>query len=232
MLEVYTWPTPNGDKILLMLEELGQAYELVPIDIITGKQFEPSFLAISPNNKVPAIRDSDGPGGKPITLFESGAILIYLAEKTGRFLPTDVRRRYEVLQWLMFQMGGIGPMLGQAHHFVRYAPEKIPYAIDRYTKEANRLYGVMDRRLAASPYLSGSEYGIADIAVYPWTRTHEFQRIKLDDYPNFKRWYEEISARPAAKRVLAVLAEHRQIRTYTKEEFQVLFGDKQFESRS
>lgn len=231
MIDLYTWPTPNGDKVLLMLEEVKLLYRVVPIDIIAGKQFEPEYLKISPNNKVPAITDSDGPDGQPISLFESGAILIYLAEKSGQLLPGDARQHYEVLQWLMFQMGSIGPMLGQAHHFVRYAPEKIPYAIERYTKEANRLYGVMDRRLSTNAYLGGKEFTIADIAVYPWTRTHHFQGVDLAEYPHFKRWFDELSARPAAQRILEILAEHRQIRAYTREEFKVLWGDKQYQRR-
>ena len=167
MIEVYSWATPNGHKVHIMLEECGLAYRAIPVDIGAGAQFEADFLSISPNNKIPAIVDPDGPDGKPISLFESGAILLYLAGKTGRFLPADVRGKYEVLQWLMFQMGGVGPMLGQAHHFRIYAPEKIPYAIDRYSNEAKRLYGVMDRRLAKSRYLGGADYSIADIAVFP-----------------------------------------------------------------
>ena len=170
MIEVYSWATPNGHKVHIMLEECGLAYRVIPVDIGAGDQFKPEFLAISPNNKIPAIVDPDGPEGKPMSMFESGAILLYLAGKTGKFLPESVTARYEVLQWLMFQMGGVGPMLGQSHHFRIYAPEKIPYAIDRYTNEAQRLYGVMNKRLARSKYFGGAEYSIADIAIFPWLR--------------------------------------------------------------
>jgi GST-like protein len=168
MIEVYSWATPNGHKVHIMLEECGLPYRVMPVDIGAGDQFKPAFIAISPNNKIPAIVDADGPDGKPISLFESGAILLYLAGKTGRFLPESVAARYEMLQWLMFQVGGVGPMLGQAHHFRVYAPEKIAYAVDRYTNEARRLYGVMDKRLAKSRYIGGKEYGIADMAIFPW----------------------------------------------------------------
>ena len=171
MIEVYSWATPNGHKVHIMLEECGLPYRTIAVDIGAGDQFKPEFLAISPNNKIPAIVDRDGPGGKPISLFESGAILMYLAAKTGRFMPEDIRGRYDVLQWLMFQMGGVGPLLGQAHHFRIYAPEKIPYAIDRYSNEAKRLYSVMNKRLANSTYLAGAQYSIADIAVFPWLRS-------------------------------------------------------------
>lgn len=200
MIDVYSWATPNGHKIHIMLEECGLAYTAHPIDIGAGDQFTPEFLAISPNNKVPAIIDSDGPGGKPLALFESGAILIYLAEKTGRFLSNEPAARYATLQWLMFQMGGLGPMLGQAHHFRLYAPEKIDYAVNRYTSEAGRLYGVMDRQLAVHAYLAGNDYSIADIAAFPWTRSWKNQGINLDDFPNVKRWYDTISAREAVKK--------------------------------
>ncbi|HEY9105594.1 MAG TPA: glutathione S-transferase N-terminal domain-containing protein, partial [Roseateles sp.] len=168
MIEVYSWATPNGHKVHIMLEECGLKYRVHPVDIGTGAQFAPDFLAISPNNKIPAVTDADGPDGAPISLFESGAILLYLAGKTGRLMPADVRGKYEVLQWLMFQMGGVGPMLGQAHHFRIYAPEKLPYAIERYTNEARRLYGVINKRLAHATYIGGAEYSIADIAVFPW----------------------------------------------------------------
>jgi len=171
MIEVYSWATPNGHKVHIMLEECGLPYRVHPVDIGAGQQFEPDFLAISPNNKIPAIVDSDGPDGQPMSLFESGAILLYLAGKTGRFLPDSIRGRYEVMQWLMFQMGGVGPMLGQAHHFRIYAPEKIAYAVDRYSNEAKRLYGVMDKQLAKQKYIAGSEYSIADIAIFPWLRS-------------------------------------------------------------
>jgi len=210
MIDLYSWPTPNGHKVHIMLEECGLPYAVHPVDIRAGEQFSPRFLEISPNNKVPAIVDSDGPDGRPISLFESGAILVYLAGKTGRFLPRSTRGRYEVLQWLMFQMGGVGPMLGQAHHFRIYAPEPIMYAIDRYTKEAARLYRVLDRRLEATgAFLGGRQYSIADIATWPWIRSHANQGIDLADHPGVKRWYETIGKRAAVMRALAVLADRR-----------------------
>jgi GSH-dependent disulfide-bond oxidoreductase len=209
MLEVYSWPTPNGHKVHIMLEECDLPYRAVPVDIGAGQQFEPDFLAMSPNNKVPVLVDPEGPDGAPITLFESGAILLYLAGKTGRFLPADTRGKYEALQWLMFQVGGVGPMLGQAHHFRVYAPEKIPYAVDRYTNEARRLYQVMNRRLAKSTYIGGAEYGIADMAVFPWLRSWKNQGIDWNDYPHLKGWFDEIAARPAVKRGVEVLAAER-----------------------
>jgi GST-like protein len=209
MIEVYSWPTPNGHKVHIMLEECGLPYRAIPVDIGAGQQFEPGFLALSPNNKIPALVDPDGPDGTPITLFESGAILLYLAGKTGRFLPADTPGKYEVLQWLMFQVGGVGPMLGQAHHFRVYAPEKIPYAIDRYTNEARRLYGVMNRRLAKSKYLGGAAYGIADMAVFPWLRSWKNQGIDWNEHPHLKGWFDEIGARPAVRRGVEVLAAER-----------------------
>jgi GST-like protein len=208
-IDLYYWPTPNGYKITIFLEEVGLPYNVVPVDIAAGDQFEPEFLKISPNNKMPAIVDPEGPDGEPISLFESGAILIYLAEKTGRFLPDSPRERYAVLQWLMFQMGHVGPMLGQAHHFRQYAPETIPYAVERYTNEAARLYGVIDRRLAEAPFVAGGEYTIADVAIFPWLRSHENQGQSLDDYPHLKRWYEDIESRPAVRRGLDVGKELR-----------------------
>jgi len=210
MIDVYTWPTPNGHKVHIMLEETGLPYRVHAVNIGTGDQFKPAFLEISPNNKIPAIVDSDGPDGKPISMFESGAILVYLASKTGRLLPENLRDRWSTLQWLMFQMGSIGPMLGQAHHFLRYAPEKIPYAMERYTKEANRLYGVLDRRLAESRYVACDEYTIADIAIMPWLRAPGNQGVNSEQLPHYRRWFDEISQRPAVKRGLAVLADvHR-----------------------
>ena len=206
MMEVYSWPTPNGHKVHIMLEECGLPYRAHAVDISSGDQFKPEFLAISPNNKIPALTDPEGPDGKPISLFESGAILLYLAAKTGRFLPQDTQSKYEVLQWLMFQMGGVGPMLGQAHHFRIYAPEKVPYAIDRYTNEAKRLYGVMNKRLARSTYLGGPDYSIADISVFPWLRSWKNQGIDWADYPHLKGWFDEIGARPAVVRGVEVLA--------------------------
>jgi GSH-dependent disulfide-bond oxidoreductase len=201
---LYYWPTPNGWKLTIFLEEVGLPYRIVPVDITSGDQYEAEFLKISPNNKMPAIVDPEGPDGEPISLSESGAILIYLADKTGRFMPESPRDRYLVLQWLMFQMGHVGPMLGQAHHFRGYAPETIPYAIDRYTDEATRLYGVMDRRLSEAEYFAGEEYTIADMAIFPWLRSHERQGQDLDDYPNVKRWYETLESRPAVARALEV----------------------------
>jgi GST-like protein len=227
MIDLYTWPTPNGHKIHIMLEEVGLPYAVHPINISAGDQFEPDFLAISPNNRIPAIVDQDGPDGAPISLFESGAILIYLAEKTGQFLPGDPRGRYETLQWLMFQMGGVGPMLGQAHHFRKYAPEKIDYAYDRYTNEASRLYRVIDKRLADRDYLAG-DYSIADIATFPWLRSHENQGQNIADTPNLKRWFDTIAARPAVERGVAVLSDRRRTREYTAEEKDILFGATQF----
>jgi GST-like protein len=227
MIEVYSWATPNGHKVHIMLEECGLPYRAHAIDIGAGEQFAPDFLSISPNNKIPAITDPDGPGGKPISLFESGAILLYLAGKTGRFLPDDTAGKYEVLQWLMFQMGGVGPMLGQAHHFRIYAPEKIPYAVDRYTNEAKRLYGVMDKRLANSRYLGGPAYSIADIAVFPWLRSWKNQGINWNDYPHLKGWFDEIGARPAVQRGVEVLASRRKAITDDKSR-EMLFGGTQY----
>ena len=209
MIDLYSWATPNGHKIPILLEELALPYTVHPVDIGRGEQFTPEFLAISPNNKIPAIVDRDGPDGRPIALFESGAILIYLAEKTGRFLPADPRGRYATLQWLMWQMGSIGPMLGQAHHFRQYAPEKLPYAIDRYTNEARRLYGVLDRRLAAQRYLAGDDYTIADIATFPWCRSAANQGVDWADFPHARRWFDAVAARPAVQRGVAVLADRR-----------------------
>ncbi len=208
MIDLYSWPTPNGHKVHIMLEECALTYRVHPIDIGAGDQFSPEFLAISPNNKIPALVDSDGPDGRPISMFESGAILIYLASKTGRLLPESVRERYVALQWLMFQVGHIGPMLGQAHHFRQYAPERIEYAVDRYTREAARMYAVMDRRLAEVPYFAGT-YSVADIALYPWTRSHENQGIDLAQFPNVRRWQQAIAARPAVQRGLEVLRDRR-----------------------
>ena len=230
MIEVYSWPTPNGHKVHVMLEECALPYKAVAVDIGKGDQFRSDFLAISPNNKVPAIVDPDGPDGKPISLFESGAILMYLAAKTGRFMPETVRGKYEVLQWLMFQMGGVGPMLGQAHHFRIYAPEKLPYAIERYTNEAKRLYGVMNKRLARSKYLGGPEYSIADIAVFPWLRSWKNQGIDWDDYPHLKGWFDEIAGRPAVQRGVEVLAGLRKPLTDDKARA-VLFGNEQYKTR-
>jgi GST-like protein len=231
MIDLYTWPTPNGHKIHIMLEETGLPYTVHPVDIGAGDQFQPGFLAISPNNKIPAMVDTDGPDGKPIALFESGAMLVYLAAKTGRFLPADIRDRWSTLEWLMFQMGGVGPMLGQAHHFLVYAPEKIAYAMDRYSKEANRLYGVMDRRLKESRYIACGEYTIADMAIMPWLRSYQNQGVAMDDYPNVKRWFEGINARPAVQRGLAVLADRRRQGPLTDKQREVYFGATQYQRR-
>jgi len=227
MIEVYSWATPNGHKVHIMLEECALPYKVVAVDIGAGDQFRHEFLAISPNNKIPAITDPDGPDGKPISLFESGAILLYLAGKTGRFLPADTRGKYDVLQWLMFQMGSVGPMLGQAHHFRVYALQKIPYAIDRYTNEARRLYRVMNDRLARSRYIAGGEYSIADIAIFPWLRSWKNQGIEWREFPHLKGWFDEIAARPAVVRGVEVLADRR--RPITDERARsVLFGEEQY----
>jgi GSH-dependent disulfide-bond oxidoreductase len=230
MIDVFSWPTPNGHKVHIMLEECGLAYRALPINIGAGDQFKAEFLAISPNNKIPAITDPQGPDGKPISLFESGAILVYLAAKTGKFLPESDRARYEVLEWLMFQMGSVGPMLGQAHHFRMYAPEKIPYAIDRYSNEAKRIYGVIDRRLAQSAWLAGAQYTIADIATFPWLRSWQNQGIVLSDFPHLETWFNRIAERPAVQRGVKVLAELRRPITGDKER-EVLFGKTQYERR-
>ena len=198
MIDLHYWPTPNGHKITMFLEEAGLDYRIVPVNIRTGEQFDPAFLAIAPNNRMPAIVDHAPPGGgAPLSLFESGAILLYLAEKIGRFIPADIYGRAEVLQWLFWQMAGLGPMAGQNHHFSLYAPEKLPYAIDRYVRETGRLYGVLDTRLADRPFIAGDAYSIADMACYPWIVPHEMQSQKLDDFPHLKRWFEAIAARPA-----------------------------------
>jgi len=234
MIDLYTWPTPNGHKIHIMLEETGLAYQVIPIDIGAGDQFKPDFLKISPNNKMPAMVDHDGPEGKgkPFALAESGAMLLYLASKTGKFLPSDIRKRWQVTQWLMFQMGHIGPMLGQAHHFLGYAPEKIEYAMNRYKNEANRLYGVVERRLKESKFLASDDYTIADMAAMPWMRFPERQGVDIAEYPNVQRWRDGIAARPAVKKALEVLAERRRTTPgFSKEQAEVLFGNKQYAKR-
>jgi GST-like protein len=230
MIDVYSTATPNGHKVHIMLEECGLPYRVHHIDIGAGDQFKPEFLAISPNNKIPAIVDADGPDGKPISLFESGAILIYLASKSGKFLGNTDREKFTTLQWLMFQMGGVGPMLGQAHHFRLYAPEKIAYAINRYTNEAKRLYGVIDRRVATTPYLAGSEYTVADIATFPWLRSAEKQGVDWEEFPHAKRWFDDIAARPAVQRGVAVLADLRKPKMDDKER-EILFGSTQYAKR-
>jgi GST-like protein len=230
MIDVYSWPTPNGHKIHIMLEECGLPYRAIPVDIGAGDQFSAEFLAISPNNKIPAIVDADGPDGKPIALFESGAILVYLAGKTGKFLGNSDREKYQTLQWLMFQMGGLGPMLGQAHHFRIYAPEKIDYAINRYTNEAQRLYGVLDKQLSQTEYLAGDHYSIADIASFPWTRSFANQGIDWTEFPHAKRWFDQISARPAVERGVKVLANLRKPLQDDKAK-EVLFGKTQYQKK-
>ncbi|WP_101049201.1 glutathione S-transferase C-terminal domain-containing protein [Macromonas nakdongensis] len=234
MIDVYSWPTPNGHKVHIMLEECGQRlgrdWQVHPIDIGAGDQFQADFLRISPNNKIPALVDPHGPDGRPISLFESGAILLYLAAKFGKFLPKSDRQKFEVLQWLMFQMGGVGPLLGQAHHFRVYAPEKIDYAVQRYTKEAQRLYGVMNRRLEASPYLGGRSYSVADIAVFPWLRSWQNQGIAWADYPALKAWFDRIGARPAVQRAVQVLADARKPLTDDRAKA-ALFGAQQYARR-
>lgn len=207
MIDLYTWTTPNGRKASIMLEELGLPYQVHPVNIGKDEQFAPNFLRISPNNRIPAIVDREGPDGRDISVFESGAILIYLAEKTGSdLLPplTDMRRRVAVLEWLMWQMGGVGPMFGQAHHFRRFAKEQVPYAIDRYTSETHRLYGVADRRLAENEYLAGDFYSLADIINYPWFARWEWHGIEWSDFPNLKRWFDSVGARPAVQKGMNV----------------------------
>jgi GST-like protein len=234
MIDVYSWPTPNGHKVHIMLEEcglrLGRDWRVHPINIGAGDQFKPEFLRISPNNKIPAIVDPDGPDGRPISLFESGAILLYLAGKTGRLLPKSDRARFDVLQWLMFQMGGVGPMLGQAHHFRLYAPEKIEYAINRYTNEAKRLYGVMDRQLQNRRFIAGNQYTVADVAIFPWLRSWQNQGIDWADFPRLKDWFDRVGARPAVQRGVAVLAEARKPLTDDKAR-DALFGSTQYRQR-
>ncbi len=203
MIDLYTWTTPNGRKASIMLEEVGLPYEVHAVNLQKGEQFRPEYLAINPNNKIPAIVDRDGPDEKPFSLFESGAILIYLAEKTGKLMPTKPRPRHEVLEWLMFQMGGVGPMFGQAHNFLRYDPQQDSYGVERFKKEVARLYGVMNKRLGETQFLAG-DYSITDIATYPWVARFETHRTKLEDFPNVKRWFDAISARPAVQCGMAV----------------------------
>ncbi len=234
MIDVYSWATPNGHKVHIMLEEcgfkLGGDWQAHPVNIGTGDQFKPEFLKISPNNKIPALVDPNGPDGKPISLFESGAILLYLAAKTGKFLPKSDRAKFEVLQWLMFQMGGVGPMLGQTHHFRLYAPEKVEYAINRYSNETKRLYGVMNQQLATHKFIAGSQYSIADIAIFPWLRNWANQGIDWADYPHLKQWFDLIGARPAVKRGVEVLAGLRKPITDDKAR-EILFGNTQYQRR-
>ncbi|WP_034990995.1 glutathione binding-like protein [Beijerinckia mobilis] len=226
MIDLYYWTTPNGHKITLFLEEAAVPYAIHPVNISKGEQFKPDFLAISPNNRIPAIVDrAPVDGGAPVSIFESGAILLYLAEKHGEFLSTDLRRRVATLEWLFWQVGGLGPMAGQNHHFCQYAPEKIPYAIERYVKETNRLYGVMNARLADHAFLAGDDYSIADMAAYPWIVPHERQRQDLNDFPHLRRWFETIAARPATVRAYARADEINQIPTVGDEDSRkILFG--------
>jgi GSH-dependent disulfide-bond oxidoreductase len=234
-IRLYLWPTPNGQKVAIMLEETGLPYEVVPVDITAGDQFEPEFLRISPNNKMPAIVDPDGPDGRELALFESGAILLYLAEKTGHFMPRSGHAYWQAMQWLMFQMGGVGPMLGQAHHFRNYAPERLDYAVKRYTNEAARLYGVLDRRLGEAEYIAGDDYTIVDMATWPWIRSHANQGQDLADFPNVHRWFEAVAARPAVQKGVELLADRRyQGRSnggFDDKARDILFGDGQYQKR-
>lgn len=225
MIELFYWPTPNGHKITMFLEESGVPYTIQPVDISAGDQFKPEFLKSSPNNKMPAVIDhTPADGGAPISVFESGAILLYLAEKTGRFFPVDLRSRLTVLQWLFWQVSGLGPMAGQNHHFGRYAPEKIPYAIDRYTKETNRLYGVLDRQLEDHAFITGAEYSITDMAAYPWIVPHQQQGQNLDEFPSLKRWFEAVGNRPSTIRAYAIGKPWMGRLAVTEAGGQVLFG--------
>lgn len=224
MIDLYYWPTPNGHKITIALEEMGLDYTVKPVNIGKGDQFDPAFLAFSPNNRMPAIIDHDTPDGDRQTIFESGAILLYLAEKTGKFMPQNPRKRIEVMEWLMWQMGGFGPMLGQAHHFIKYAPEKLPYAIERYGNEANRLYGVLDRRLADRQWVV-DDYSIADMAIYPWTRTYYNQNVDIEAYPHVARWRQDMGERPAVQRGMMVGRELREdLAKLEDKEWSKLFG--------
>jgi GST-like protein len=231
MIDVYSWPTPNGHKVHIMLEETGLQYRIHAINIRNGDQFKPQFLKISPNHRIPAIIDRKGPGGKALPLFESGAILLYLASKSGQFLPIDMAERWTCVQWLMWQMGGIGPMMGQANHFRRYAKEKIEYAVDRYTNEANRLTNVLDKRLADSRFVAGDEYSIADIAIFPWMRGAEQRGVDLGEYPNVKRWFDEIDARPGVQRGVKVLASEQSSAPHDPKSWDIMFGKTQFQRR-
>ncbi len=233
MIDVYTWPTPNGHKVHILLHEAEIEHKIIPINIQQGDQFKPDFLRISPNNKMPAIVDQDGPGGEPISVFESAAILIYLANKTGRFLPKDERKHYDVLQWLMFQMGSVGPMLGQAHHFHAYAPERVErenlqYGIDRYVNEGNRIYGVIDRRLADKEWIAAGEYTIADMAIMPWLRDPKKQGIDIAQYPNLERWRDRIWQRPQVVAALETLKDHRRVdNTHSDKAWEIMYGKTQ-----
>jgi GST-like protein len=231
MIDIYSWPTPNGHKVHIMLEETGLRYRVHGVNIRAGDQFKPGFLKISPNNRIPAIVDHDGPGGKPLSLFESGAILLYLAAKTGKFLPLDMHARWNCVQWLMWQMGGVGPMFGQANHFRAYAVEKIPYAIERYTNEANRLTYVLDKRVGEARYLAGDEYSIADMAVFPWMRNAGKRGIDMAEYPHARRWFDAINARPAVRRALQVLSDVNNTAPHDEKSRDIMFGKTQFQRR-
>ncbi len=232
MIEVWTWPTPNGHKVHIALEELGLAYKVIPVNIGKGEQFKPEFLAITPNHRIPAIVDPDGPDGKPLRLFELAAILIYLSEKTGgELIPRDPAARYICLQWTMFQMGSVGPMFGQYNHFANYAVDKLPYAIERYTNEVLRLHRVLEKRLSEAPYLAGEEYSIADICTFPWVRNPDRRGIRLEDFPAIKRWHDVIAARPAVRRGVEVLADKQRRGQITDKERENLFGQTQFAAR-
>jgi GST-like protein len=236
MIDLYTWPTSNGHKVHIMLEECGLPYKAHPIVIGKGEQFQPAFLKISPNNKTPAMIDRDGPGGKEISLFESGAILFYLAEKTGRFSPAEPMKRHDTMQWLMFQMSSVGPMLGQAHYFYKYGPDhferaRLEIGIDRYVRQSNRLYNVMDLHLAGREWFAAGEYTIADMAVYPWLRMPSFHGVEIEEYPNVKRWRDKIAARPAVQRALEVLKEHNRFAKHTDAEWDIQFGATQYARR-
>ncbi len=230
MIKHFYWPTPNGHKTAIMLEEVEVEYEICIVNILEGDQFDPAFIAISPNNRIPAIVDTDGPQGEPYTVFESGAILMYLAEKTGKLWPQDSVERYDVIQWLMFQMGNVGPMFGQNGYFQGYCPEDVPLAKERYHNVCKQLYGVMDRRLGESKYLAGSNYSIADVATFPWTmpKQQEMHRIDITQYPNVKRWSETVAMRPAVQRGIAVMAEDMKVGNPTQETYNNMFGAKQF----
>ena len=230
MIKHFYWPTPNGHKTAIMLEEVEIEYEICIVNILEGDQFDPAFIAISPNNRIPAIVDTDGPQGEPYTVFESGAILMYLAEKTGKLWPQDSVERYDVIQWLMFQMGNVGPMFGQNGYFQGYCPEDVPLAKERYHNVCKQLYGVMDRRLGESKYLAGSNYSIADVATFPWTmpKQQEMHRIDITQYPNVKRWSETVAMRPAVQRGIAVMAEDMKVGNPTQETYNNMFGAKQF----
>jgi GST-like protein len=232
MIEVWTWPTPNGHKVHIALEELGLPYKVIPINIGKGDQFRPEFLAITPNHRIPAIVDPDGPGGKPFTLFESAAIMMYLSEKCGgALIPKDPAGKYRCLEWMMFQMGGVGPMFGQYNHFASYAVEKIPYAIERYSNEVNRLHRVLDKRLSEAEWLAGTEYSMADIITFPWIRNPDRRGIDLATYPNVKRWHDAVAARPALQRGVQVLAENQRKGQITDAERENYFGKTQFVAR-